>query len=106
MIVPCLLVSTGLVVGATLTMFCVILNTRQRNFKLHENHRCMRMCILHTALLTHAIMQYIQLLYVISCQNGVTSLMFASLNGHVEVVDKLLQHGARVDLQDEVGLLR
>ena len=29
--------------------------------------------------------------------------MFASCNGHVEVVDKLLQHGARVDLQDEVG---
>jgi ankyrin repeat protein len=27
--------------------------------------------------------------------------MWASLNGHVEVVDKLLQHGARVDLQDE-----
>ena len=25
--------------------------------------------------------------------------MAASLNGHVEVVDKLLQHGARVDLQ-------
>ena len=23
-------------------------------------------------------------------------------NGHVEVVDKLLQHGARVDLQDKV----
>ena len=34
--------------------------------------------------------------------------MLASHNGHVEVVDKLLQHGARVDLQvqDEVGLLR
>ena len=26
----------------------------------------------------------------------------ASQNGHVEVVDKLLQHGARVDLQKEV----
>ena len=25
-------------------------------------------------------------------------------NGHVEVVDKLLQHGARVDLQVEVGV--
>ena len=32
--------------------------------------------------------------------------MAASGNGHVEVVDKLLQHGARVDLQDEEGLLR
>ena len=28
--------------------------------------------------------------------------MSASLNGHVEVVDKLLQHGARVGLQKEV----
>ena len=28
--------------------------------------------------------------------------MVASLNGHVEVVDKLLQHGATVDLKDQV----
>ena len=28
--------------------------------------------------------------------------MVASENRHVEVVDKLLQHGARVDLQKEV----
>ena len=28
--------------------------------------------------------------------------MLASQNGHVEVVNMLLQHGARVDLQDEV----
>ena len=28
--------------------------------------------------------------------------MVASQNGHVEVVDKLLQHGARVDLQNTV----
>ena len=28
--------------------------------------------------------------------------MSASKNGHVEVVDMLLQHGARVDLQNEV----
>ena len=31
-----------------------------------------------------------------------SSLMVASLDGHVEVVNMLLQHGARVDLQDEV----
>ena len=31
--------------------------------------------------------------------------MAASHNGHVEVVDKLLQHGARVDPQDEVLFL-
>ena len=30
--------------------------------------------------------------------------MFASQNGHVEVVDKLLYHGARVDLQSKVCL--
>ena len=29
--------------------------------------------------------------------------MVASQNGHVEVVDKLLQHGATVDLLMEVG---
>ena len=28
--------------------------------------------------------------------------MAASQDGHVEVVNMLLQHGARVDLQDEV----
>ena len=28
--------------------------------------------------------------------------MMASQNGHVEVVDKLLQHGATVDLKDQV----
>ena len=37
-----------------------------------------------------------------SSQDGLSSLMVASLNGHVEVVDKLLQHGATVDLQNEV----
>ena len=30
--------------------------------------------------------------------------MVASQNGHVEVIDQLLQHGARVDLQKEVYL--
>ena len=31
--------------------------------------------------------------------------MWASQNGHVEVVDKLVQHGATVDLQDNVNTL-
>ena len=31
-----------------------------------------------------------------------SSLMMASFNGHLDVVDTLLQHGASVDLQDEV----
>ena len=30
--------------------------------------------------------------------------MIASLNGHVEMVNTLLQHGASVDLKDEVNL--
>ena len=29
-------------------------------------------------------------------------MMYASGNGHVEVVDTLLQHGAKVDLKDNV----
>ena len=29
----------------------------------------------------------------------------ASQNGHAEVVDKLLQHGARVDLQEKVDFI-
>ena len=32
--------------------------------------------------------------------------MVASLNGHVGVVDKLLQHGATVDLQDKVSIAK
>ena len=35
-------------------------------------------------------------------QDGVSSLIMASQKGHVEVVDKLLQHGASVDLQMKV----
>ena len=31
-----------------------------------------------------------------------SSLMMASFSGHLDVVDTLLQHGASVDLQDEV----
>ena len=41
----------------------------------------------------------------LSRQNGWSALMYASLKGHVEVVDKLLQHGATVDLQKEVHTL-
>ena len=29
--------------------------------------------------------------------------MLASQNGHIEVVDKLLQHGAKADLQEKVS---
>ena len=42
--------------------------------------------------------------YTVSSQEGVSSLIWASQNGHVEVVDKLLQHGATVDLQHNVNI--
>ena len=32
--------------------------------------------------------------------------MVASQNGHIEVVDKLLQHGAKADLQKEVSVIK
>ena len=38
----------------------------------------------------------------VSSQDGLSSLMAASLDGQVEVVDKLLQHGATVDLHEKV----
>ena len=38
-------------------------------------------------------------------KTGWSSLMVASENGHIEVVDKLLQYGARVDLQNEVYMM-
>ena len=37
-------------------------------------------------------------------QNNWTALMIASQNGHVEVVNILLQNGAHVDVQEEVSL--
>ena len=37
-------------------------------------------------------------------QDKWTPLMLASQNGHVDVVNVLLQHGASVDLQDKVKL--
>ena len=39
------------------------------------------------------------------CQSGWSSLIVASRNRYVEVVDKLLQHGATVDLLHEVIML-
>ena len=38
----------------------------------------------------------------VSYQDGASSLTAASQEGHVEVVDKLLQHGATVDLEKKV----
>ena len=44
----------------------------------------------------------VQLMLLIVWQDGGSPLMEASQNGHVQVVAELIQHGARVDLQDEV----
>ena len=40
----------------------------------------------------------------LSLQYGQSSLMLASMNGHVEVVEMLLSKGAQVDLQDKVSM--
>jgi len=36
-------------------------------------------------------------------QNGVSALIIASQEGHYEVADLLIEQGANVNLQDEVG---
>ena len=36
-------------------------------------------------------------------QNGVSELIIASQEGHYEVADLLIEQGANVNLQDEVG---
>ena len=41
-------------------------------------------------------------MFTIVWQGGGSPLIAASLKGHVQVVAELLQHGARVDIQDKV----
>ena len=58
----------------------------------------------HQVMIMH--MPIIVLLFMTyTIKDGWSSLIIASLNGHAEVVDKLLQHGATVDLLKEVVLL-
>ena len=42
------------------------------------------------------------LMFTIVWQDGHTPLIIASQNGHAQVVATLLQHGARVDMQNKV----
>ena len=48
----------------------------------------------------------IKIFFTIVWQDEWSSLMLASQNGHVQVVAELLQHGARVDLQQKVWSCR
>ena len=57
-------------------------------------------CLLSYFLQTSAPV-YVDVCTVFS-QIGMSSLIWASQNGHVEVVNKLLQHGAKVDLRNQV----
>ena len=57
---------------------------------------CAELCI------SYFVVQHYQLMFTFVWQDGWTPLIITSQNGHVQVVAELLQHGARVDLQNEV----
>ena len=73
-----------------------------------------RLCILHNYNDNNSAKQIIRsgaellhcgtmlLIITIVWQNGRSPLMYASRYGHVQVVAELLQHGAKVDMQDKV----
>ena len=47
----------------------------------------------------------IEITLTMNWQDGVTALMVAAQNGHSNVVETLLQHGASVDMQNVVSTL-
>ena len=47
------------------------------------------------------LLQMLRILFIL--QNGVSALIIASQEGHYEVADLLIEQGANVNLQDEVG---
>ena len=52
----------------------------------------------------HALLDLMFIFLYLHGQDKWTPLMIASQNGHVDVVNVLLQHGASVDLQNKVKL--
>jgi len=58
----------------------------------------------YTLIIVHIHQHVLSLIYS-HCvpQNGMTALMWASSNGHTDVVHALLSGGAQPDLQDEVS---
>ena len=45
----------------------------------------------------------IEITFTLSWQEGVTALMLAAEDGHFNVVETLLQHGASVDMKETVS---
>ena len=45
----------------------------------------------------------IEITVTMNWQDGVTALMLAAQNGHSNVVETLLQHGASVDMKETVS---
>ena len=49
-------------------------------------------------------MNYVYIVLLHSLQNGATPLIAASQNGHKDIVEVLLNHGAEVDLPNKVSV--
>ena len=49
-------------------------------------------------------MNYVYIVLYHSLQNGTTPLILASHEGHKDIVEVLLNHGAEVDLPDKVSV--
>ena len=51
------------------------------------------------------LLSLIEISLTMNWQNGQTALMYAAVNGHSNMVETLLQHGASVDMQSVVSTL-
>ena len=50
------------------------------------------------------VMNYVYIFLLHSLQNGITPLIFASQDGHKDIVEVLLNHGAEVVLPNKVSV--